>query len=368
MKIERVDLFHIRLPLVNFFETSFGRIYDRQVVLLRAFSDGLEGWGECVAEDLPLYSYETVETSWQVLSSWVLPKMLKGNHETETFQRQFDWIRGHPMAKAAAEACLWDIESQRQNIPLWKLLGGTREKILCGVSIGIQDNLEQLLEKVESELRDGYRKIKIKIKPGWDLNAVAKIRQEYPDISLMVDANSAYRLEDSEHIQKLDDYDLLMIEQPLRYDDIWEHRELQERITTPICLDESIRHAQDTRFAIEAGACKIINIKVGRVGGQVEAIRIHDYTEAQGVPVWCGGMLETGIGRAHNIALSTLANFSLPGDVSASRRYYQRDVVNPAIEVTSDGLIEPPMSTGLGYVPDLAYIRNISVRSESFRA
>ncbi len=367
MKIERVDLFHIRLPLVNFFETSFGRIYDRQVVLLRAFSDGLEGWGECVAEALPMYSYETVDTSWHVLSDLVLPKMLKGSHETAKFQHQFDWIRGHPMAKAAAEACLWDLESQRQDIPLWRLLGGTREKILCGVSIGIQDDLKQLIEKVESELRGGYRKIKIKIKPGWDLNAVAKIREEYPDISLMVDANSAYRLQDTDHLRRLDEYDLLMIEQPLRYDDIWEHGELQKRITTPVCLDESIRHAQDARFAIETEACKIINVKVGRVGGQAEAIRIHDYAESRGIPVWCGGMLETGIGRAHNIALSTLSNFSLPGDVSASKRYYKRDVVTPAIEVTSDGLIEPPQSAGLGYVPDLDYIRSISVRSETFR-
>jgi O-succinylbenzoate synthase len=362
MKIERVDLFHIRIPLVNFFETSFGRIYDRQVILLRAFSEGLEGWGECVAEALPSYSYETVETSWRILSDFVVPKMLAGDQEPTVFQRQFDWIRGHPMAKAAAEAVIWDLEAQRRELPLWKLLGGTRRSIPCGVSIGIQETLDQLLEKVELELAGGYRKIKIKIKPGWDLEPVARIRARYPDISLMVDANSAYRLEDLDHLRQLDSCGLLMIEQPLRYDDIWEHRLLQREMKTPICLDESIRHLYDARFALEAGACKIINIKVGRVGGQVEAIRIHDLTQSRGIPVWCGGMLETGIGRAHNIALSTLSNFSLPGDVSASRRYYKRDVVTEPIEVSGEGSIEAPQSVGLGYRADLDFIRHLSVR------
>lgn len=367
MKIERIDLFHIRIPLVNFFETSFGRIHDRQVILLRAFSEGLEGWGECVAEALPLYSYETVQTSWGILSDLLIPRMLESDQTPSDFASQFDWIRGHPMAKAAAEAALWDLESQRRELPLWRLLGGTRQTIPCGVSIGIQDSLDQLIEKVEKELSDGYRKIKIKIKPGWDLEAVKRIRGRYPDVSLMVDANSAYRLSDAEHLKQLDDYHLLMIEQPLRYDDIWEHRKLQERLDTPVCLDESIRHAEDARFALEVHACRIINIKMGRVGGHSEAIRIHDLAETQGAPVWCGGMLETGIGRAHNIALSTLSNFKLPGDVSASKRYYTRDVVTRPIEVTPEGTIEVPQTSGLGYHPDLEFIREICVRSESFR-
>ncbi|MFB3068851.1 MAG: o-succinylbenzoate synthase, partial [Acidobacteriota bacterium] len=270
------------------------------------------------------------------------------------------------MAKGCVEAALWDLQAQDLHLPLWKLLGGTREKIACGVSIGIQTSPAALLEKIEQELQDGYQRIKIKVKPGWDVDIVRQVREHFPEIPLMVDANGAYSLEDADHLRQFDDFDLLMIEQPLSYDDLLDHSKLQAQIETAICLDESIRHARDAAHACEVQACKIMNIKMGRLGGPSEARRVHDLCQEQGIPVWCGGMLETGIGRAHNIALSTLENFSLPGDVSAGKRYYKRDTVVPPVEVTADGFIIPPQASGLGYEPDRPWIDELTVRSENF--
>ncbi len=367
MKINQIVLREIRLPLVELFETSFGRTQERRVLLVEIHGGGTVGWGECVAGEGPFYSEETVDTAWSILTQLILPRIVEWSFESSTeFPELCRDIRGHRMAKGCVEAALWDLQAQDLHLPLWKLLGGTREKIACGVSIGIQTSPAALLEKIEQELQDGYHRIKIKVRPGWDVDIVRQVRDHFPDISLMVDANGAYSLEDADHLKKFDDFDLLMIEQPLSYDDLLDHSKLQARIDTAICLDESIRHARDAAHACEVQACRIINIKMGRLGGPSEARRVHDLCKDQGIPVWCGGMLETGIGRAHNIALSTLENFSLPGDVSAGKRYYKRDTVLPPVEVTADGFIIPPQASGLGYEPDRPWIDELTVRSEKF--
>ena len=368
VKLERVVVREISLPLVHFFETSFGRIHGRRVLLVEVRADGLSGWGECVADDAPGFSYETVDTAWPVLSRFLVPTTLGVRFSrAEDFPDRVRSVRGHPMAKAGLEAALWDLQAKAEGAPLWKLLGGRHRRIPCGVSIGIQDHPDILLRKIEEELEAGYRRIKIKIKPGWDLDIVAAVRKRFPRISLMVDANSAYGWADFDHLAELDRFDLLMMEQPLEYDDVFRHVELQARLRTPICLDESIRHRRDADHAIAVGACRIVNIKMGRVGGHTEAKAVHDVCQARGVPVWCGGMLETGIGRAHNVALSTLENFTLPGDVSASCRYFHRDTAQPPIEVDSDGTITPSTDPGIGYEPDLEWIDRITVRSETFQ-
>ena len=365
MNIDRITLRRIELPFIHFFETSFGRSYGKQAVLVEVESEGLSGWGECVADEGPFYSYEDVDTTWHVLSNFLGPALVDAELEgPQAFPGLTGRIRGHPMAKASVEAALWDLEAKARDKPLSQLLGGTRERIACGVSIGIQDTPAQLLGKIETEVASGYHKIKIKIKPGWDVEIVREVRKHFPEIPLMVDANSAYSIADTEHLRQLDEFGLIMIEQPLYHDDFVEHVKLQSAIATPICLDESIRHARDARHACELGACKIINIKLGRVGGLGEAVRVHDTCLENGVPVWCGGMLETGIGRAHNIALSTLKNFSIPGDVSAAKRYFERDTVSPAIEVTPDGFIIPPDGPGIGYEPDKPWIEEITVKSK----
>ena len=369
VKLEQVVVREIRLPLVHFFETSFGRIHGRRVLLVEVRSAGLSGWGECVADDAPGFSYETVDTAWPVLSRFLVPRMLGVRFgRADEFPAWVRSVRGHPMAKAGLESALWDLQAKAAGVPLWKLLGGRRRRIPCGVSIGIQDHPGMLLRKIEEELEAGYQRIKIKIKPGWDLEIVAAVRKRFPRISLMVDANSAYGRADFDHLAELDQFDLLMMEQPLEYDDIFRHAELQSRLRTPICLDESIRHRRDADYAIAVGACRIVNIKMGRVGGHTEAKAVHDLCRDRGVPVWCGGMLETGIGRAHNVALSTLENFSLPGDVSASRRYFHRDTSRPPIEVDADGTITPSTDPGIGYEIDLEWIDRITLRSETFEA
>jgi O-succinylbenzoate synthase len=366
MQVERVTLRQIQLPFLHFFETSFGRSYEKTAILVEIESDGLSGWGECVADEGPFYSYEDVETAWHILSDLIAPALAMAQVDPKIFCSKVSRIRGHSMAKAAAEAALWDLFARSKDCPLWRLIGGNRERIVCGVSIGIQDSVDQLLEKITLELEAGYQKIKIKIKPGWDVEVVREVRGRFPRIPLMVDANSAYTMEDMNHLLQLDQFNLLMIEQPLFEDDFVEHSKLQEVMNTPICLDESIRHARDARHACEMGSCRIVNIKLGRVGGFQEAILVHDTCQELGVPVWCGGMLETGIGRAHNIALSTLENFSIPGDVSAAQRYFERDTVVPAIEVTEDGQIVAPSGPGLGYEPDLEWIDKITVRKKTF--
>src|SRR6202162_166862 len=350
MKLEAITLREIQMPLVHFFETSFGRVYSRRILLLTAHCDGIDGWSECVAGEDPFYSSEWIETAWPVIQHYLAPAVL--GRTLQSARESVPWmakVRGHCMAKAAVENALWDAEAQQKQQPLWKLLGGSRRAVQCGVSIGIQDSVEQLLEKIGIELAAGYRRIKVKVKPGWDVNVLERIRARWSEILLSCDANSAYTMDDVEHLRELDQFNLLMIEQPLWNDDIYYHARLQKELRTAICLDESIVNARSAAFAVETGACRIINIKVGRVGGISEALKIHDGCEASQLPNWCGGMLETGIGRAHNIALSTLENFQLPGDVSASKRYWKEDIIDPAVEVSPLGVIAISDEPGTGY-------------------
>ena len=369
MKIEAITLREIHMPLVHFFETSFGRTYSRKILLVTVHSEGIDGWGESVVGEDPYYSSEWIETAWPTLTHYLIPAMLGKSIESgRECSALYAKVRAHRMAKAALENAVWDAEAMQKKQPLWKLLGGTRREIPCGVSIGIQDSVEQLLDKIQTELAAGYRRIKVKVKPGWDLNVLEKIRSCWADITLSCDANSAYTLDQVEHLRKFDQFNLLMIEQPLWNDEIYYHARLQKELRTAICLDESIVNARSASFAADIGACRIVNIKVGRVGGFSEAIKVHDVCQQNKIPVWCGGMLETGIGRGQNIALSTLANFSLPGDVSASKRYWKEDIVEPEIEVSPQGMIAIRDTPGTGYrvKPDL--IEKLTVRKETLRA
>ena len=369
MKIESVTLREIQMPLVHFFETSFGRIYSRCILLVSIDAEGVRGWGECVAGEDPYYSPEWIETAWPTIRDYLAPALLKAEvHSGRDCSALFARVRGHRMAKAALENAVWDAEARLKRQPLWKLLGGTRREIVCGVSIGIQDSPEQLLQKIETELAAGYRRIKVKVKPGWDVNILEKIRARWADIVLSVDANSAYTLDEVEHLREFDAFRLLMIEQPLWDDEIYLHARLQRSIETAICLDESIHHARAANFALEIGACRIINVKVGRVGGFTEAKKIHDVALAHDVPVWCGGMLESGVGRAHNIALSTLENFRLPGDGSASKRYWKEDIIEPEVEVRSDGTITISDEAGTGYRVREDLVEKFTVRKETLLA
>jgi len=369
MKIEAITVREIQLPLVHFFETSFSRVYDRSMLLVTLHCDGLEAWGECVAGEDPFYSPEWIDTAWPTMAKYLIPALLgKSIGSGRECPKLFARVRGHRMAKGALENAVWEAESMEKGVPLWKLLGGTRRQIECGVSLGIQDTVEQLLEKVEKELAAGYRRIKVKIKPGWDVNVLARIRERWPNILLSCDANSAYTINDFDHLAKLEEFRLLMIEQPLWDDDFYFHAALQKRLKTAICLDEAIRSARDTQAALELGACRIVNVKVGRVGGFSEAIAVHDMCQQHSVPVWCGGMLETGIGRTHNVALSTKENFKLPGDVSASKRYWKEDIVDPPVEVSSDGLITVSDAVGTGYRVKTDLIEKLTIRKETYRA
>jgi O-succinylbenzoate synthase len=349
VRIDRLELRALRLPLVHYFETSFGRIDDKHFLLVKLESGRHVGFGECVADQGPYYSAETNETAWHVITEFLAPRVLglEIAHPRDVFPA-FRSIRGHNMAKAAVEMAAWDLFARLQGVPLCQVLGGTRSEIPSGVSIGIQDSLGQLVDSVERELAAGYQRIKIKIKPGWDVEAVERVRSRFGDIPLMVDANGAYTLADGAHLARLDDYDLMMIEQPLEYDDICDHARLQERIRTPVCLDESISSVRVAEEAIRIHACRMVNIKPGRVGGHGQSIRLHDLCQAHGIPVWHGGMLESGIGRTHNIHLSTLPNFSMPGDVAASARYFDPDLIDPPIEVSSRGTIAVPDRPGIG--------------------
>jgi o-succinylbenzoate synthase len=358
VRIDRIELRLLRLPLVRHFETSFGRVHERVFLLVTVEDDGACGVGECVADANPYYSAETTRTAWHIIAEFLAPLLLgrSFDHPQEVFGA-LAIVRGHQMAKAAVEMAAWDLAARQRGVSLAALLAGTaparradglRTSIESGVSIGIQDSLDELVERVGIERAAGYRRVKIKIKPGWDVEAVARIRERFGDIPLMVDANAAYTLADAPRLGELDRFDLMMIEQPLDYDDIRDHARLQGRLRTAICLDESIHSVKAAAEAIELGACRIINIKPGRVGGHAESLRLHDLTASHGVAVWHGGMLESGIGRAHNIHLSTLPNFSLPGDVAASRRYYVPDLIDPEIVVRSDGTIAVPTGPGIG--------------------
>jgi o-succinylbenzoate synthase len=366
MKIENLTLREIRMPLVHFFETSFGRLHSRRILLLAAQCDGVVGWGECVAGEDPFYSSEWIETAWSTIKQYLAPavlgRKLTAAHESTGLMAK---VRAHRMAKAAIENALWDAEAIQKQEPLWRLLGGSTREIQCGVSIGIQDSVELLLDKIELELGAGYRRIKVKVKPGWDVNVLERIRSRWPDIVLSCDANSAYTLDQVEHLRKFDRFRLLMIEQPLWHDDIYYHARLQKQLQSPLCLDESIRHARDAAAAVETGACRIINIKVGRVGGFSEARKVHDVCQDNQVPVWCGGMLESGVGRAHNIALSTLPNFRLPGDVSASKRYWKQDIIEPEVEVSPQGTIVVNDEPGRGYRIREDLVEKLTVRKET---
>jgi o-succinylbenzoate synthase len=369
LQVDRITIREIAMPLVHFFETSFGRTTHRRIILVEVESDGISGWGEVTCGENPFYNEEWTDSAWLILHDYVAPRVLgKPLHSPDDVFPLTAHIRGHNMARGGIETAVWDLFARRDNVPLWKLIGGgARREIPCGVSIGIQDTVEQLFEKIETELAAGYQRIKMKIKPGWDVEVVEQVRERFPSIKLMADANSAYTLADADRLKQLDRFYLMMIEQPLAHDEIIDHAALQAKLDTPICLDECIRSAHHAEQAIRMRACGIINIKLGRVGGFDEARRVHDVAQAAGIPVWCGGMLEAGIGRAHNIALSTLPNFTLPGDVSASKRYWARDIITPPVETTPRGTILVRDEPGFGYELDLDFIRQITVREETVR-
>lgn len=368
MKLDQIELREIQMPLISFFETSFGRTTLRRIILVRVFSEGIIGYGEATSPEAPYYNHESTGSAWHILKDFVVPQIFLAKlDKPEEVAPLLKPIRGHNMAKAAVETALWDLYARQRQQPLYQILGGNRKSINCGVSIGIQNSVTELLQKIEKELKAGYQRIKIKIKPGWDLEIVKQIRRQYPEIVLMCDANSAYTLDHLDMFRKLDEFNLLMIEQPLGWNDILDHIKLQQAIKTPLCLDESILDAEDARKAIEAGACKIINIKLGRVGGHTEARRVHDVCQSHAIPVWCGGMLESGIGRAQNIALSSLENFLLPGDVSASKRYFQRDLIDPEVEIDSQGRIHLLDEVGIGFQPNWQRIEEVTVRTEVLR-
>jgi len=368
VQIKAITLRELHMPLVHFFETSFGRTTERRVMLVELDLDGITAWGECVAGEHPYYSEEAIDTAWCVIQAELAPALLgceiASGKEVPGLLRR---VRGHRMAKAALENAVWDGEAQIRKVPLWKLLGGVRTEIPCGVSLGIQDSPEQLLDKISHELSAGYQRIKVKCKPGWDIKIFEPIRERWPEILLSCDANSAYTISDAEHLNEFDRFNLLMIEQPLWSDDFYFHSKLQKQLKTAICLDEAIRNARDARAAIELGSCKIINVKVGRVGGFTEAIAVHDVAAENNIPVWCGGMLESGVGRSHNVALSTLPNFSLPGDVSASKRYWREDLIEPEVTVSSNGTIAIGNEPGRGYEVKTELVDRLTVRKKTIR-
>ena len=368
-QIDEIRLRQVKMPLVHFFETSFGRTYERDMVLVEVVSDGLSGWGEVTAGENPFYNEEWTESAWMIIRDYVAPRVL--GHSLETARDvapRFKHIRGHKMACGGLEVAVWDLEARQKNIPLHQLIGGgARKEIPSGVSLGIQDTVDDVLRVIEKELAAGYQRIKMKIKPGRDVEDLREVRKRFPHIKLMADANSAYTLKDADRLQALDELYLMMIEQPLAHDEIIDHVELQAKLQTPICLDECIRSAHHAEQAIRMNACGIINIKLGRVGGFAEAIKVHDVCQQHNIPVWCGGMLESGIGRAHNIALASLPNFVLPGDVSASNRYWKRELLTQPIEATPQGTIVVPEGVGFGFDIDHAFLDSITVRQETIR-
>lgn len=356
------------LQLREFFEISSGGTQARRIVLLTIEGDGVEGWSECVAGEAPGYSYETADTAWHILTRWLLPALMQLEARDVRTMVPAPWVRGHPMARAAVEMALWDLEAKRRNVSLRELLGGVVTSVPVGVSIGIQGSDSALIDRVDRYLAEGYRKIKVKIKPGRDVDMLRTVRARFPDAPIMADANSAYTLPaDLERLAAMDDFDLMMIEQPLSHDDLLDHATLQRRIETPVCLDESIRSHGDARLALHLGSGRIVNIKPGRVGGLGSSVAIHDACRNAGWPVWCGGMLESGIGRAHNVALATLPGFTLPGDISNSSRYWAEDIVHPEFRMT-DGLMPVPDGPGIGVTPRMERIEKLTTRMEVFEA
>jgi O-succinylbenzoate synthase len=368
MIIERIELREVRMRLRAPFETSFGVMENRRILLVEVYSEGISGWGEGTTTEGPFYISETIDTAWMILRDFLIPLALGKDVRAEGMAELMKPVRGNQMAKAALENAVWHLESLARGVPLHRLIGGTLTEIPCGVSLGIQGTIDRLLEIVERELAAGYRRIKLKIKPGKDVAVIAAVRQRFPQIALSVDANSAYSLSDADHLKSFDEFGLLMMEQPLEWDDMVRHSRLQAQITTPICLDESIHHLRDAEAAVEMGACRVVNIKLGRVGGHGEASRIQAYCARAGIPAWCGGMIESGIGRAHNIAMSTQAGFVWPGDVSASQRYWEEDIIEPEVEITREGTIPAPHGAGLGYGIRERRVRDLTVRHESYSA
>ena len=357
-RLEAVNLLLFKLLLKSPFETSFGSIDHREILLCIVEGEGLRAYGECVADEDPLYSYETTYTAWEIMKRYLVPELSKVD-SIGAFLSAANRIRGHNMAKAAVELALWDLLAKAKNQPLYRLWGSARQEIPCGVSIGLQRDNAALLENIRSYLGEGYLRIKIKIKPGRDQDLLTAIRSEFPEIPLMADANAAYTLEDAPLLRSLDQFHLMMVEQPLHFEDIYEHSLLQKNMETPICLDESIISAKAAQAAIQLKSCRIINIKTGRVGGHTESIRIHNLAMEHHIPVWCGGMLESGVGRAHNLALASLENFKLPGDTSASSRYWHRDIIDPPVVMNSDGFISLPEKSGIGYEVDHDFLDSL---------
>ena len=368
MKLDRVVLRHLQMEQKSPFSTSFGTMKMKDFILVEAIDeDGVSGWGESVAFHAPWYSEETLKTNWHMLEDFLLPLTFQSpfEHPDELNQR-FAFIRKNNMAKAAIEGAIWDLYAKKKQIPLSEAIGGKKKQIEVGISIGIQKSTDELLSLIDRYATEGYRRMKVKIKPGWDVNVIAAIRKKFPDIPLMADANSAYSLADLDLLKELDQYGLMMIEQPLASDDIIDHATLQSQIKTPICLDESIHSAEDARKAIEIGGCQIINLKIGRVGGISESIKIHDLCQEKGIPVWCGGMLEAGVGRAHNIAITTLDNFILPGDTAASAHYWERDIIDPEVTMV-DGLITVPETPGIGYEVNRRIVDRYTSYAKTYR-
>ncbi len=368
MNITDITIRHLKMTMKDPFTTSFGTFQDKEFLLLEAKDkDGTIGWGESVAFHAPWYNEETLKTNWHMLEDFLIPLILnKEIQHPDEVNEIFAPIRKNNMAKSTIEGAVWDIYAQQTNQSLAHALGGKKDKIEVGISIGIQNTIEELVDVVDGFLQEGYKRIKVKIKPGWDVDVIRTLREKFPDTPIMADANSAYRLEDIEHLKQLDAFDLTMIEQPLASDDIIDHAQLQKELKTPICLDESIHSLEDARKAVELGSTKIINIKIGRVGGLTEAKKIHDYCEANGVPVWCGGMLESGIARTHNIALTTLSNFILPGDTAGSSRYWEKDIILPEV-VAADGYINVPQTAGIGYEIDRAAVETFTVAKKEYK-
>lgn len=357
-EIEEVSLLLFHLPLVSPFETSFGAIDHREIILCELKAGDIQAFGECAADQDPLYSYETNSTAWLVLQKYLVPS-LKSCQTINDFLERTRPIRGHPMARATVEGALWDLLARAKGLSLFRLWNGTKERIPCGVSVGLQKDTATLLRTIRGHIEEGYRRIKIKIKPGRDRELLEAIRKEFPEVPLMADANAAYSLDDINLLSSLDKFQLMMIEQPLHYEDIYEHSLLQRQLKTPVCLDESVVSVRAANAAIQLGSCRIINIKTGRVGGHTESIRIHDVAMTHDIPVWCGGMLESGIGRAHNLALASLPNFKLPGDTSASKRYWHRDIIQPAVEIDHEGYVRLPEKPGFGYEVDYDYLNSL---------
>jgi O-succinylbenzoate synthase len=349
IKIEHVELHHVDMPLVHPFETSFERELTRPCILVSVHAGGLTGWGECPVGSGPWFSSETIGTGWHVLCDFLIPAVLGQDVASPAdVVARFRRVRGHPMARAGLENAVWDLLAQAQGVSMAKLLGGQRDRVPVGVSVGIEPTLDALLDRVAQHVAEGYGRVKLKIKPGWDVGVVRAVRERWPDLPLQVDANCAYTLADAPLLQELDQFDLLLIEQPLHHEDIVDHAQLQAQLRTPLCLDESIRSPEHARWALDIGACQVINVKVARVGGLTAARQIHDLCARRGVPVWCGGMLETNVGRATNVGLATLPNFALPGDISASARYYQEDIAEPNFVLNDDSTLSVPAGPGLG--------------------